>query len=70
LEQINEVFKRYIHSYVALEISAYGVCSIGERESVTFPNTWVPKAAMPQLIEHVMSLRVSAALAGREFGTD
>lgn len=29
----------------------------GERESVTFPHTWVAKAAMPQLIQHVMSLR-------------
>ena len=29
----------------------------GARESVTFPHTWVAKAAMPQLIQHVMSLR-------------
>ncbi len=46
------------------EIKEYGMPKIynllkdpGERESVTFPNTWVPKAAMPQLIQHVMSLR-------------
>ena len=29
----------------------------GERENVLFPNTWVAKAAMPQLIQHVVSLR-------------
>jgi hypothetical protein len=46
------------------EVKEYGMPKIynllkdpGERESVTFPNTWVPKAAMPQLIQPVMSLR-------------
>ncbi len=28
-----------------------------ERDNVLFPHTWVPKAALPQLEEHVMSLR-------------
>ena len=28
-----------------------------ERDNVLFPNTWVPKAALPQLEEHVMSLK-------------
>ena len=46
------------------EVKEYGMPKIynlykdpGERESVTFPHTWVAKAAMPQLIQHVMSLR-------------
>jgi len=46
------------------EVKEYGMPKLynlqkdpGERENVLFPNTWVPKAAMPQLIEHVMSLR-------------
>ena len=29
----------------------------GETDNVLFPHTWVPKAALPQLEEHVMSLR-------------
>ena len=29
-----------------------------ERENVLFPNTWVPKAALGQLGEHVASLRM------------
>jgi hypothetical protein len=29
----------------------------GERENVLFPHTWVPKAVMPELIQHVISLR-------------
>jgi arylsulfatase len=28
-----------------------------ERDNVLFPHTWVPKAALPQLEEHVLSLR-------------
>jgi arylsulfatase len=28
-----------------------------ERDNVVFPHTWVPKAALPQLEEHVLSLR-------------
>ena len=28
-----------------------------ERDNVLFPNTWVPKAALGQLEEHVASLR-------------
>ena len=28
-----------------------------ERDNVLFPHTWVPKAALPQLAEHVLSLR-------------
>ena len=28
-----------------------------ERDNVLFPNTWVPKAALPQLEEHLASLR-------------
>ena len=28
-----------------------------ERDNVLFPHTWVPKAALPQLEEHVASLR-------------
>ena len=28
-----------------------------ERDNVLFPHTWVPKAALPQLEEHVVSLR-------------
>ncbi|MCP4332621.1 MAG: sulfatase-like hydrolase/transferase, partial [Gammaproteobacteria bacterium] len=28
-----------------------------ERDNVLFPNTWVPKAALPQLEEHVISLK-------------
>ena len=28
-----------------------------ERDNVLFPHTWVPKAALPQLQEHVLSLR-------------
>jgi len=28
-----------------------------ERENVLFPNTWVPKAALGQLGEHVLSLK-------------
>jgi len=30
-----------------------------ERENVLFPNTWVAKAAMPQLLQHVISLRAN-----------
>jgi arylsulfatase len=26
---------------------------------VTFPHTWVAKAAMPQLIKHIVSLRAN-----------
>ena len=29
----------------------------GERDNVLFPHTWVPKAALPQLEEHVASLK-------------
>ena len=29
----------------------------GERDNVLFPHTWVPKAALPQLMEHVASLQ-------------
>ncbi len=46
------------------EVKEYGMPKIynlykdpGERESVTFPHTWVAKAATPQLIQHVISLR-------------
>ena len=46
------------------EVKEYGMPKLynlhndpGERENVLFPHTWVPKAAMPQLIQHVMSLR-------------
>jgi arylsulfatase len=28
-----------------------------ERDNVLFPHTWVPKAALPQLQEHVVSLK-------------
>jgi arylsulfatase len=28
-----------------------------ERDNVLFPHTWVPKAALPQLVEHVASLK-------------
>jgi arylsulfatase A-like enzyme len=28
-----------------------------ERDNVLFPNTWVPKAALPQLEEHIVSLK-------------
>jgi arylsulfatase len=28
-----------------------------ERDNVLFPHTWVPKASLPQLEEHVASLR-------------
>ena len=28
-----------------------------ERDNVLFPNTWVPKAALPQLEEHIISLK-------------
>jgi arylsulfatase len=31
----------------------------GERESVLFPNTWVPKAALVQLEEHIASLEAN-----------
>ena len=30
-----------------------------ERESVLFPATWVPKAALGQLAQHVVSLRAN-----------
>jgi arylsulfatase len=30
-----------------------------ERDNVVFPHTWVPKAALPQLEEHVASLRAN-----------
>jgi len=33
-----------------------------ERENVLFPNTWVPKAALGQLGEHVASLRAEPAI--------
>ena len=46
------------------EVKEYGMPKVynlyndpQERENVLFPNTWVPKAAMPQLIQHVVSLR-------------
>ena len=46
------------------EVKEYGMPKIynlyrdpGERESVTFPHTWVAKAATPQLIQHIVSLR-------------
>ena len=46
------------------EVKEYGMPKLynlhkdpGERENVLFPHTWVPKAAMPQLIQHVVSLR-------------
>jgi arylsulfatase len=48
------------------EVKEYGMPKIynlykdpGERESVTFPHTWVAKAAMPQLIKHIVSLRAN-----------
>jgi arylsulfatase len=28
-----------------------------ERDNVLFPNTWIPKAALVQLEEHIRSLR-------------
>jgi hypothetical protein len=28
-----------------------------ERDNVLFPHTWVPKAALPQLEEHIVSLK-------------
>jgi arylsulfatase len=28
-----------------------------ERDNVLFPHTWVPKAALPQLEQHVVSLK-------------
>jgi arylsulfatase len=28
-----------------------------ERDNVLFPHTWVPKAALPQLVEHAASLK-------------
>ena len=30
-----------------------------ERENVLFPHTWVPKAALGQLAEHIISLRAN-----------
>ena len=49
---------------VLSEVKEYGMPRIynlykdpGERENVLFPNTWVTKAAMPQLIEHMISLK-------------
>ncbi len=46
------------------EVKEYGLPKVynlykdpGERENVLFPHTWVPKAAMPELIQHVVSLR-------------
>jgi arylsulfatase len=28
-----------------------------ERDNVLFPHTWVPKAALPQLEKHIVSLK-------------
>ncbi len=46
------------------EVKDYGVPRVynlltdpGETENVLFPNTWVPRSAMPQLIEHMGSLK-------------
>jgi len=34
-----------------------------ERDNVLFPHTWVPKAALPQLVEHVASLKKNPPIA-------
>ena len=34
-----------------------------ERDNILFPHTWVPKAALPQLEEHVISLRQNPPIA-------
>ncbi|MHC4766495.1 MAG: arylsulfatase, partial [Planctomycetota bacterium] len=34
-----------------------------ERDNVLFPNTWVPKAALVQLEEHVRSLKTHPPIA-------
>jgi arylsulfatase len=34
-----------------------------EKDNVLFPHTWVPKAALPQLEEHVMSLKANPPIA-------
>ncbi len=48
------------------EVKEYGMPKVynlykdpQERENVLFPNTWVAKAAMPQLLQHVISLRAN-----------
>ncbi len=48
------------------EVKSYGMPKLynlykdpGERENVLFPNTWVPKAAMAHLLQHVGSLRAN-----------
>ncbi len=48
------------------EVKTYGMPKLynlykdpGERENVLFPNTWVPKAAMGELGQHVGSLRAN-----------
>ena len=48
------------------EVKTYGMPKLynlykdpGERENVLFPNTWVPKAAMAHLLQHVGSLRAN-----------
>lgn len=46
------------------EVKDYGMPRVynlltdpGETENVLFPNTWVPRSAMPQLIQHMASLK-------------
>jgi arylsulfatase len=34
-----------------------------ERDNVLFPHTWIPKAALPQLEEHVISLKANPPIA-------
>jgi len=36
-----------------------------EKDNVLFPHTWVPKAALPQLEEHVKSLRENPPIKAR-----
>lgn len=36
----------------------------GERDNVLFPHTWVPKAALPQLEEHIASLKQYPPIPG------
>ena len=34
-----------------------------ERDNVLFPHTWIPKAALPQLEEHIVSLKENPPIA-------
>ena len=58
------------------EVKEYGIPKLynlredpGERENMLFPNMWVPKAAIPLLIQYVKSLQREPPIAAGDPGS-